>query len=140
MRGRGLAGNIRLQVRRQDLHIVEAINKAARRKAPAKLWSLYIGIHSSDDKAHIEQIAHMLKCKKLHIFDAKERSRLELKEPVLIDAFDKLTADRLIVRIDCATGQLVSPYPEMNVRFVDNPSSPMRGSATTKPTLAHFER
>jgi hypothetical protein len=55
----------------QDLHIVDAINKAARRKPPAKLWSLYIGVHSDEDKAHIEKMAHMFKCKKLHVFDAK---------------------------------------------------------------------
>ena len=54
----------------QDLHIVDAINRAARRKPPGKLWSVYIGVHSDDDKAHIERIAHTIKCK-VHIYDTK---------------------------------------------------------------------
>jgi hypothetical protein len=54
----------------QDLHIVEAINKAARRKKEERLWSVYIGAHSDEDKTRIEQIAHKFKCK-VHIFDSK---------------------------------------------------------------------
>jgi hypothetical protein len=54
----------------QDLHIVDAINRAARRKKEDRLWSVYIGVHSDDDKDRIEQIAHMFKCK-VHIYDSK---------------------------------------------------------------------
>lgn len=55
-----------------DEHIIDAINKAAKhgRKAPDKLWSLYIGVYSDDNKKHIEQIAGKFKCK-VHIYDAK---------------------------------------------------------------------
>jgi hypothetical protein len=55
-----------------DEHIIDAINRAAKhgKKAPAKLWSVYIGVYSDEDKKHIEQIAGRFKCK-LHIYDAK---------------------------------------------------------------------
>ena len=55
-----------------DEHIIDAINKAAKhgRKVPGKLWSIYIGVYSDDDKKHIEQIEGKFKCK-IHIFDAK---------------------------------------------------------------------
>lgn len=53
-----------------DDHIIEAINKAARGKAPNKLWSLYIGVYTNEDKKHIEQIKGKFKCK-VHMFDAK---------------------------------------------------------------------
>ena len=41
-----------------DEHIIDAINRAAKqgRKAPPKLWSLYIGVYSEEDKKHIGQI------------------------------------------------------------------------------------
>jgi hypothetical protein len=54
-----------------DEHIIEAINRAAKygRKHPEKLWSLYIGVYSSSDRLHIEQIAGKFRCK-VHIFDA----------------------------------------------------------------------
>ena len=39
-----------------DEHIITAINRAARQKAPNRLWSIYIGVYSSEDKKHIEQI------------------------------------------------------------------------------------
>lgn len=53
-----------------DDHIIKAINRAARRKAPNKLWSLYIGVYTNEDKKHIDQIRGKFKCK-VHIFDAK---------------------------------------------------------------------
>lgn len=55
-----------------DEHIIDAINKASNygRRAPDKLWSLYIGVYSDDDKRHIEQIGEKFKCK-VHIFDAR---------------------------------------------------------------------
>jgi hypothetical protein len=53
-----------------DEHIIDAINKAAKRKPPNKLWSLYIGVYSDEDKKHIEQIESKFRCK-LHVYDAK---------------------------------------------------------------------
>lgn len=53
-----------------DEHIIAAINRAARGKAPNKLWSLYIGVYSDADRKHIEQIADKFRCK-VHIYDAK---------------------------------------------------------------------
>lgn len=55
-----------------DDHIIEAINVAAKhgRKSPPKLWSIYIGVYSHDDRQHIERIETQFKCK-VHIFDAK---------------------------------------------------------------------
>ncbi len=55
-----------------DDHIIDAINAAAKngRKAPTKLWSIYIGVYSQHDRKHIETIAQKFKCK-VHIFDAK---------------------------------------------------------------------
>lgn len=55
-----------------DGHIIEAINIAAKhgKTAPPKLWSIYIGVYSDDDRQHIENIAHEFRCK-VHIFDAK---------------------------------------------------------------------
>lgn len=53
-----------------DEHIIDAINKAAKRKPPSKLWSVYIGVYSEDDKKHVENIAGRIRCK-VHIYDAK---------------------------------------------------------------------
>ncbi len=55
-----------------DEHIIEAINRAAKhgRKAPPKLWSIYIGVYSDEGRQHIENIASKFMCK-VHIFDAK---------------------------------------------------------------------
>ncbi|NCB39669.1 MAG: DUF4917 family protein [Erysipelotrichia bacterium] len=55
-----------------DEHIIEAINRAAKfgKKVPDRLWSIYIGVYSDADKAHIEQIEGRFKCK-VHIYDAK---------------------------------------------------------------------
>jgi hypothetical protein len=55
-----------------DDHIIEAINAAAKfgRKHPPKLWSVYIGVYSPEDRKHIENISHRIKCK-VHIYDAK---------------------------------------------------------------------
>lgn len=53
-----------------DNHIIEAINRAAKRKPPEKLFSLYIGVYSEKDRKHIEQIEGKFKCK-VHIYDAK---------------------------------------------------------------------
>jgi hypothetical protein len=54
----------------QDEHIIEAINRAARHKLPDKLWSVYIGVYSEDDRKHVEEIAGKFKCK-VHMYDAK---------------------------------------------------------------------
>lgn len=53
-----------------DEHIITAINKAAKQKIPNKLWSIYIGVYSPEDKKHIEQIEGKFRCK-VHVFDAK---------------------------------------------------------------------
>ena len=53
-----------------DEHIIDAINRAARQKLTAKLWSVYIGVYSDDDRQHIEQIKHKFKCK-VRIYDTK---------------------------------------------------------------------
>lgn len=53
-----------------DEHVIDAINKAAKGKPPQKLWSLYVGVYSDDDKKNIEQIENKFRCK-VHIFDAK---------------------------------------------------------------------
>jgi hypothetical protein len=55
-----------------DEHIIDAINRAAKfgKKTTNKLWSIYIGVYSKEDKKHIEQIASKFKCK-VHIWDAK---------------------------------------------------------------------
>lgn len=53
-----------------DKHIIDAINKAAKRKPPHKLWSIYIGVYTDDDKRHIEKIAGKFRCK-VHAYDAK---------------------------------------------------------------------
>ncbi len=52
-----------------DEHIIAAINRAARQKAPDKLWSIYIGVYSDIDKKHIEHLAPQFRCK-VHVFDA----------------------------------------------------------------------
>jgi hypothetical protein len=64
-----------------DHHIIAAINRAAKhgRKAPDKLWSIYIGVYSDNDRKHIEQIAGMFKCK-VHIYDAKTAYVWETKK------------------------------------------------------------
>lgn len=53
-----------------DEHIIDAINRASKRKPPNRLWSIYIGVYSSEDKQHIEKIKDKFRCK-VHIFDAK---------------------------------------------------------------------
>lgn len=53
-----------------DEHIIAAINRAAKRKAPNKLWSIYIGVYSPEDKKHIEKIEGKFRCK-VHVYDAK---------------------------------------------------------------------
>lgn len=54
----------------QDEHIIDAINKAAKRSPEEKLWSIYIGVYSEDDKKRIEQISGKFKCK-VRTYDAK---------------------------------------------------------------------
>ena len=55
-----------------DEHIIEAINIAAKhgKKVKNRLWSVYIGVYSDDDKKHIERISSKFSCK-VHIYDAK---------------------------------------------------------------------
>lgn len=54
-----------------DKHIIDAINIAAKhgRNQPPKLWSIYIGVFSQEDKAYIESIKDAFSCK-VHIFDS----------------------------------------------------------------------
>lgn len=53
-----------------DHHIIDAINKAARKPKPNRLWSIYIGVYSEADEKHISSIKSKFKCK-VHQFDAK---------------------------------------------------------------------
>ena len=57
-----------------DHHIIEAINTASKRKKDKefkdKLWSVYIGVYSDEDRKHIEKIAHKFK-PKVTLYDAK---------------------------------------------------------------------
>jgi hypothetical protein len=55
-----------------DLHLIEAINMAAKRgrKVKNKLWSIYIGVYSAENQKRIESLQDTFKCK-VHIFDAK---------------------------------------------------------------------
>jgi hypothetical protein len=53
-----------------DLHIVDAINAAAKQGAADCLRSVYIGVFSEADKKHIESLASKIKCK-VRIFDSK---------------------------------------------------------------------
>jgi hypothetical protein len=43
-----------------DDHIIDALNRAAhyQHKVPPKLWSIYIGVYTKADEAHIESIRH----------------------------------------------------------------------------------
>ncbi|MBD5399450.1 MAG: DUF4917 family protein [Treponema sp.] len=54
-----------------DEHIIQAINKATVKNYDERLWSVYIGVYSDEDKRHIESIASEFKCKKVHMFDSK---------------------------------------------------------------------
>ncbi len=55
-----------------DEHIIDAINRATKSgaKEPSKLWSLYIGVYSDEDRMRVRQIESRFKCK-VHIFDTK---------------------------------------------------------------------
>ncbi|AJC66175.1 DUF4917 family protein [Dickeya zeae] len=55
-----------------DYHIVDAINIAANqgRASGNKLFSIYIGVYSDEDRKHIERIQGEFKCKVI-LFDAK---------------------------------------------------------------------
>jgi len=53
-----------------DYHIIDAINKANRQGMKEKLWSVYIGVYSEENKKHIESIIPMFKCK-VNLFDSK---------------------------------------------------------------------
>lgn len=55
-----------------DHHIIEAINIAAKQGARAgnKLFSVYIGVYSDEDRKHIDRISSKFKCK-VNLFDAK---------------------------------------------------------------------
>ena len=51
-----------------DGHIIDAINRAATQTLGAKLWSVYIGVYSEEDRQHIERIKRKFRCK-VHIYD-----------------------------------------------------------------------
>ncbi|MFH5833749.1 DUF4917 family protein [Halalkalibaculum sp. DA384] len=55
-----------------DKHIIDAINKASKqgKQVPPRLWSVYIGTYSDEDRRHIESIREDFKCK-VTIWDAK---------------------------------------------------------------------
>lgn len=55
-----------------DRHIVDGINLATRNgaKVPPRLWSLYLGVYSDEDRKRIERLAPQFTCK-VHVFDAK---------------------------------------------------------------------
>ena len=55
-----------------DHHIINAINVAAKqgKRVGNKLFSVYIGVYSEEDRRHIEKISHLFKCK-VNLFDAK---------------------------------------------------------------------
>ncbi len=53
-----------------DHHIIDAINRAYKQGMKEKLWSIYIGVYSEEDKKHIESIIPMFKCK-VNLFDVK---------------------------------------------------------------------
>lgn len=53
-----------------DDHIIEAINKASKQDLDKKLWSVYVGVYSDADKAHVEKIRSKFKVK-VNLFDAK---------------------------------------------------------------------
>jgi len=53
-----------------DDHIIKAINEAAAQDIDKKLWSIYIGVYSENDVAHIESIKGKFKCK-VNMFDSK---------------------------------------------------------------------
>jgi len=46
-----------------DEHIIEAINRAAKKSPADRLWSLYVGVYNENDKHHIESIADRFQCK-----------------------------------------------------------------------------
>jgi hypothetical protein len=53
-----------------DDHIIKAINEAANQDMDKKLWSVYIGVYSENDAAHIDTIKKKFTCK-VNIFDSK---------------------------------------------------------------------
>lgn len=55
-----------------DNHIIDAINIAAKqgKKSGNKLFSIYIGVYSEDDRKHINNIRSKFKCK-VNLFNAK---------------------------------------------------------------------
>jgi Domain of unknown function (DUF4917) len=52
-----------------DEHIIDAINRAAKQPIADRLRSVYVGVYSDSDKAHIERIAHKFRCK-VHVYNA----------------------------------------------------------------------
>ncbi|MBD0785830.1 DUF4917 family protein [Vibrio sp. Y2-5] len=55
-----------------DYHIIDAINIASKqgKKVGNKLFSIYIGVYSDEDRKHIERIKGKFKCK-VKLFDAR---------------------------------------------------------------------
>lgn len=58
-----------------DLHVIDAINKAAKFgvNQPDRLWSVYIGVYSVNDANRIASIENRFQCK-VNTFDAKTAS------------------------------------------------------------------
>lgn len=61
-----------------DKHIIAAINRSAKQKIKEKLWSIYIGVYSDEDRKHIESIKPLFKCK-VNLFDARSANIWEDK-------------------------------------------------------------
>lgn len=56
-----------------DDHIIEAINKASiwdGEEGSQKLWSIYIGVYTDEDRSHIQEISDRFRCK-VRMFDSK---------------------------------------------------------------------
>lgn len=54
----------------QDAHIAAAIKRAVKQAPDHRLWSVYIGVYSTDDADRLARIGKELKCK-VHLYDAK---------------------------------------------------------------------
>lgn len=53
-----------------DQHIIDAINEASKALMSTRLSSIYIGVYSEEDRAHIETIKHKFKFQDVNMFDA----------------------------------------------------------------------
>jgi len=54
-----------------DLHIIEAINKAAKQKKGENLLSVYVGVFSDDSLKRLVRLREQIKCNKVHFYNAR---------------------------------------------------------------------